>query len=318
MSWFRTATFHEQLRVMLQAGLPIAESVRQSGMTAGGFYAAQAPSWASALSNGQALSDVMCSAGCAPFDVALIQAGEKSGHLPELCADIASHYRHAISLRNLVIGRLIYPVFLIHIALIAAAFPPVFMQGKSALYLIAGPIGLWLLLSASWLVWHILPNGAKARIALGKGIGFVVWPLIASNICSVLRAALKAGMLAPDALELAAGACGNRVVGDRLRQAGGQVRHGQLADVTAALTVSGLPVLVLDLCRSGEKAGSLDDNLGQATSVMRESFRLRSEWLARVACGVIYGGAMILAVVVVISFWMGYLGMINDVMKDIE
>ena len=115
MKWTSTALFHEQLRVMLMAGLPIAEAVSQAGQTAGGWYAQQAEKWSGELGRGQSLSAMMTASGCRAFDVALVRAGENSGHLPELCADIAAHYRHAISLRNMAIGRLIYPLFLIYV-----------------------------------------------------------------------------------------------------------------------------------------------------------------------------------------------------------
>jgi len=317
MKWSSTALFHEQLRVMLMAGLPVADAVRQAGQTAGGWYVEQAGKWSSELGRGQSLSAMMTASGCRAFDIALVRAGENSGHLPELCADIAVHYRHAIGLRNMVIGRLLYPLFLIHVTLIAAAFLPVFMYGWSAWWLLFGLLIFWSALLISVMSWRITGSVTKARLALGWGIGSVVWPLLAANTCSVLRAGLSAGMLAPDALELSAGACGNTVLGERLSRAGRDLRQGQLGDVTAALKASGLPVLVIDLCRSGEKSGKLDDTLSHATTAMRESFRLRSEWLARIVCGAIYGAAMAAAVATVIGFWIGYMGLITQAMDDV-
>jgi general secretion pathway protein F len=318
MSWSQRASFHEQLRVMLQAGLPIGDAVRQAGLSAGGEYAAQAEAWSRKLGSGQSLSEIMAAADMPALDVALMRAGEKSGHLPELCSDISTHYRHAIRLRNMVISQLVYPVILVHVTLLAATIVLVFILNYPAWLIAAAPLGLWAVIGLLWLIWQWLPARTKAQLALSKGCGFVLWPLLAANTCSVLRAALSAGMLAPDALELSAGACGNHILGDRLRRAGADVRHGRLPDVTSALQTSGLPDLVIDLCRSGEKAGALDQNLGQATTVMRESFRMRSEWSARLACSFIYGGAMVGAVVVVVGFYMGYLGFINELMDDIE
>jgi general secretion pathway protein F len=317
MKWSQSAIFYEQLRVMLLAGLPIVDSVRHAGQTAGGWYAQQAEGWSAGLGRGQALSELMTTAHCQPFDIALVRAGENSGHLPELCADLAVHYRHAMSLRKMVISRLIYPAFLIHVTLFAAAFPPVFMFGWSAWWLIVGPMSLWCVLLIMMMSWRMTSSATKARLALGRGIGSVVWPLLAANTCSVLRAALSAGMLAPDALELSAGACGNAVLGQRLSGAGRALRQGQLSDVTSALTTCALPVMVIDLCRSGEKAGKLDDTLSQATVAMREQFRFRSEWLARIVCGSIYGAAMVAAAGIVIGFYMGYIGLINGVIDDL-
>ena len=316
MKWSSTALFHEQLRLMLMAGLPIADAVRQAGQTAGGWYAEQAGKWSTELGRGQSLSAMMTASGCRAIDIALVRAGENSGHLPELCADIALHYRHAISLRTMIIGRLIYPTFLIHMTLIAAAFLLVFMFGWSAWWSLYGLLIFWSLVLLLMIGWRTTGSATKARWALGWGIGAVVWPLLAANTCSVLRAGLSAGMLAPDALELSAGACGNAVLGERLTRASRELRQGQLGDVTAALNASGLPVLVIDLCRSGEKSGKLDDTLGHATTAMRETFRMRSEWLARIVCGTIYTAAMVGAAATVICFFIGYMGLITQAIDD--
>jgi type II secretory pathway component PulF len=317
MSWARAATFHEQLAVTLDAGLSISQAVQLAGSTAGGPLRAQGATWSSGCAGGKALAEQLAADGQPAFDVALVKAGEVSGRLPELCRELAAHYRHRIELRTLVIGRLVYPLVLIHVTLLALGIVLTFWSGWSPWVIIGLPLGLWLTGAAAWMAWGLLQPTARARLALTGPFAPLTLPLVAANTCSVLRAALSAGMLMPDALELSAGACGNQTLGGRLAEAGRDLRHNRLDSLAAALARCGLPPLVVDHITSGERSGSLDRTLGQAAALMRESFRLRAEWTARIACGIIYGAAMLGAVAVIFMFWSGYLSFISDVSKDL-
>ena len=317
MSWARTATFHEQLAVTLNAGLPIAQAVQLAGDTAGGDLRPQARRWGDACAAGHGLAGQLAAAHQPGFDVALIKAGETSGRLPEMCRDLAAHYRHRIELRTLVIGRLVYPVVLIHVALLALGIVLTFSSGWSPWVILALPVLLWLSASGAWLAFGLLGPDRRAQLALSGPFAPLTLPLVAANTCTVLRASLSAGMLMPDALELTAGACGNRVLGGRLAEAGRDLRHNRLDSLSAALARTGLPAIMVDHVTSGERSGKLDETLGQAAMLMRESFRLRAEWTARITCGLIYAGAMLAAVAVVFFFWLGYFGMINDIAKDL-
>lgn len=317
MSWARAATFHEQLAVTLDAGLPIAQAVQLAGSTAGGPMRAQGAGWSSGCAGGRTLAEQLETGGQPAFDVALVKAGEVSGRLPELCRELAAHYRHRIALRTLVIGRLVYPVVLIHATLLALGIVLTFSSGWSPWVILGLPLALWLTAAVGWFAWGLLQPTARARLALTGPFAPLTLPLVAANTCSVLRAALSAGMLMPDALELSAGACGNQVLGGRLTEAGRDLRHNRLDSLAAALERCGLPQLVVDHIASGERSGSLDRTLGQAGALMRESFRLRAEWTARITCGIIYGAAMLGAATVVFLFWSGYMGLISDVTKDL-
>lgn len=318
MSWARTATFHEQLAVTLNAGLPIAQAVEIAGSTAGGAFTAHGRSWSSGCAAGKGLAEQLAMDAQPSFDVALLTAGEKSGRLPELCRELAAHYRHRVALRNLVLGRLIYPVFLMHATLLTVGVILTFTCNWSPWTIIALPALLWVLVVSAWLALGLLGSATRARLALSGPFAPLTLPLVASNTATVLRASLAAGMLMPDALELTAGACGNQVLAERLRSAGNELRYNRLDSLAAALARVGLPTLVVQHVTSGEKSGKLDETLGQVATLMRESFRLRAEWTARVTCGIIYGVAIFAAAAVVILFWLGYTNLISEVMRETE
>ena len=317
MSRATAATFHEQLRTLLDAGMPIARSVELAGEAAGGVHRERAKTWATGCSAGLPLAQQMRASGEDELDVALIEAGELSGRLGEMCLEIAAQHRHVIALRAMAIARLVYPAVITHVALVAAAVPSVFMRGGSPWLLLAGPVGLWVLIGGGFMGAFLLGRDGWARVALVRGVRYLAWPWIAANACLALRAGLSAGMLAPRALELAADACGNRVIARRLNNAAKAVLSGGLPNVTAALRSVALPDEVVRLAEVGEHSGALDRELSRAAVLMRESFRLRSDWAARIACGTIYGVAMLLAALTVIMLYASYLGMATDIANQI-
>src|SRR5260221_9508608 len=143
MSWTSAATFYDQLRVLLSAGMPIVQALDLAAGVAASPHRELGRGWSAGCAGGAALAVQLAQSGEPPLAVAMVRAGEASGRLPELCGEIAGHCRHAIALRTLVIGRLIYPAGLLHVALVAAAVPAVAMRGGSPWLLLARPLGLW-------------------------------------------------------------------------------------------------------------------------------------------------------------------------------
>jgi general secretion pathway protein F len=319
MSWSRTALFFEQLRVLLHAGIPLSESVDQACAHAGGLYAQHAAHWTQHIMRGQPLSDAMAATATNQLSgmvIALVRAGEKSGRLPDMAQEIARYYRHFITLRQGIISRLIYPVLLLHGVLLTGSIILIFMFQWSAWILLCAPLCLWLSVACLYGVWRALSPRFTAACALRAPFASVTMPLFAAQICMMVKAALSAGMLIPDALALSADACSNLLLRERLHAMARGVRHGQVENLTSAFAQVGLPTLVVDLCRSGEKSGQLDTTLQQANSAMSAAFALRSEWAARIFTGTIYALAMGAVIVVVISFYLGYIGLLNSVMED--
>ncbi|HEX3131964.1 MAG TPA: type II secretion system F family protein [Planctomycetota bacterium] len=316
MSWAHTATFYEQLAVTLDAGLTVVQAVQLAGDTAGGPFRAHGVAWSTGCAAGRGMAEQLAQTRQPMFDIALVKAGETSGRLPELCRELAANYRHRIALRNLVVSRLIYPVLLIHVTLMTAGVVLAFLCGWGLWIILGLPLALWVLVGGCFAGFRLLGANRQAHLALIGPFAPLTLPLVGANTCTVLRAALSAGLMGPDALELTAGACGNRVLAAQLMEAARDLRHNRLDSITAALARARLPPIVIDHVKTGEFSGKLDQNLGQAAILMRESFRLRAEWTARVVCGLIYGGAMLAGAVLILFVVSGYVNMLGDVMKD--
>ena len=249
--------------------------------------------------------------------MALVRAGENSGRLPELCDRLAVHYEHLDKLLWNFIGKAIYPVILLHAALITPNVPAVFLGTKPAIALLYGPLALWTLIAIGVIVaYSIRKSGMLARIMLMPGPILFARPLLTAMTCEVVGAAFAAGMLAPDALEMAAGAIPNRVWTAKMRDIAEESRRGRINSVGQALATLGFANDHAQILTSAETAGRIDQALTQVATIAEEAFRLRTEWGVRILNGILYAIAVIVVAGVVIGGMSQYVQAINDASKD--
>lgn len=318
MSWQATARFYEQLRMLLHSGIGMQQAMGMLRDRVPRPYADWLPALSLAIDRGQPLSGQLQRFGERPLPIALIAAGERSGHLPEVCARIVDIYEQAIQVRRQCIVRSIYPVLLLHVAMIMPAVVMFFVKNSSPWWIAAGPGLFWGGLAALWAMHRIgLASGLSARIGTWPIIGGVVGAAVTANVALVLQASVSAGLGFAECLEMAATAAGNRVWRDRLKQAAYDLRHDRLDSFTAAVRQAGFPPDLTDLCSSGEVSGELDVALDRIARLQRERFSHRLQWAVRIFTGAIMAVAMLIAVIAIFSIAMTYLGMVNQVMSEI-
>lgn len=319
MGWKHTAGFFRQLAVLTRTGMPIGNSLRLAGETAGGAYRKLGLQWSNGCMAGADLASQLTAAGEPPLVCALVRAGESTGRLPELCARIADHFDQITALRSLAISRLIYPMMMLHVALIVPALPPIFLSDASPAWLLLGPGLLWAAIIAAVIIgriWH--ESGVLARIALLPGPNFLTQPFLVCNLSLVLAAAMSAGLKARVALELAADAVGNRVIAQRLRTAAQQVDTGVIPDLTSALRQVRMPDSLLAVVATGEQAGTVDRSLDQVAVASRENFQFRALWATKIFTGVIYGAIVLYVAGTIISMASGYVSTIKTMSQEQE
>lgn len=318
MSWRSAVAFYTQLGTLLRSGLVAAEAVAIAAPRSGAPYAGWADRLKEACAGGGALGEALAACGERPVASALVDAGERSGRLGELCDAIAGLYEHARQVRAQVAGRLCYPAVLLHLAL-AVPGVPVAVLGGSWWAVLLGPAALWAgLLAAAGLGWLAARLGLLEAAATRAPLRGLVRPLAAANACLVLHAAAAAGMLWPDALRLAAAGCGSRAWGRRLAAAGDDLGRGRLPTCAAALAAAGLPREVVAACETAERAGRLEETLARCAEQQRETFRARVDWTARLATGGVYALALLIAAgVVVFMFLRFYIAPIRELSQGL-
>src|SRR5439155_6146205 len=89
------------------------------------------------LGEGDSLAEALQKLGrwLPAFDVALLQAGEKSGRLPECFKLLANYYQERARLVRQVLSDLGYPLFLFHFAILIGPLPAFFQSENVLTYL---------------------------------------------------------------------------------------------------------------------------------------------------------------------------------------
>jgi type II secretory pathway component PulF len=254
------------------------------------------------------------------FDTALLEAGERSGRLPQCFKLLAQYYTERCQLARQVIHDLAYPLFLFHFAILIGPLPELFLTGNIVAYLtktlgifapLYGAVGLVLFASQgqhgeNWRAflerlsrWIPLLGGARRCLAL-------------SRLAAALEALINAGVPIIDAWELSASASGSPA----LRRAVVAWKPEVIAGTTPAEALRAtlvFPELFTNMYNTGEVSGQLDDSLLRLQRYYQEEgtrkLKIFSQWVPKI----IYFGIMLMIAYRVVSFYVGYYKNIGDI-----
>jgi type II secretory pathway component PulF len=303
-----SAAFYGQLATTLDSGLAIPRAVV---LAAGkGPYRQRAEAAAAACLGGASLAESLAEQGEHALAVALLRAGERSGHLAEHCRSLAAIYTHQQQLRQQLLSKLAYPAALVHLALLIPGLPGLVLGKHGIGTLLAPVLTLDLLLLAAYgaLRVGLLASNLPARAALLPVLRGITLPLVTSRLCMALGSCLKAGMLLHEALAISSPTCGNRVIADRINALSEAILRGESLDLTTAAQRAGLAHLVVSHIASAEAAGRLDHELPRLAVAERLRGEERLQWAIRVLTGTIYLGALLFAAWTVVNLWINTYG----------
>ena len=228
-----------------------------------------------------------------PIYRAVVDAGEKSGELPQLLARLADYLEAWQATRQKILQALLYPLLvstvalLVVIGLVTYVVPQivaVFKQSKQVLPLLTrGLILVSDILRGQWWWLLLLVIGAPlfARRTLNKDAALQLrWhrnllrvPLLgrhlrtldSARLASTLAIMVGSGVPLLTALETGKAVIANRVLRQAVDKAIGQVREG--SPLSRALAADQLfPPLLVHLIASGEASGTLGKMLERAAS----------------------------------------------------
>ncbi len=251
------------------------------------------------------------------FDIALIDAGERSGRLDACFRLLADYYNDQARITKQMISQLLYPVGLVHLAAIifiivlpfarsqfnasliqltakaALALAPLYLATAFIIYATQSRHGeKWRALIESVFRWIPLLGKARHFLALAR-------------LAAALEALISAGVNIIQAWDLAANASGSPA----LRRAVASMKPKVVAGQTPAEEVrkcSAFPVLFANLYASGEVSGKLDETLRRLYAHYQEEgshkLQMFAQWMPRL----IYGLVAALVAYNVIKFWTGY------------
>lgn len=293
------ALLSHQLARLLRAGLALDRALEILANLATDRRAAEAARQTLArVRDGAALAEAMAAQqGAFPEAyVSIVRAGEEGAALPAVLSRLAGFLTRAETNRQRVASALIYPMILIVVAALSVAlvltvvlpqFEPLFTEAgarlpQSARVLLAIGNGL----AAFW--WAILlvfagavlglrqalqlPRVASAcdRLVLALPIaGSLVRRFQIGRFARTLAVLLANGVAAPRALALSGAAITNRIIAAAVETVASRFMEGE--GLSGPLARSGeFPALAIQLIRTGEETGRLDELLNEVAETFEE------------------------------------------------
>lgn len=249
----------------------------------------------------------------------LIEACERGGRYVEGFKYLADYFALRAETRARLVRQLIYPLLLLHLCPLPLTLPLIFTQGFGAfvvayavpvlaLYaLLAGALvfGRWLSRRARTDAWL---DGLLNRLPL-----FGKWRRAEAlaRFCKVLEISLLTGQLPSQAVPLAASAADSGAVTAASRRIAAEIEAGHpLGPLLAG--ESAFPIELADGLSTAEMAGTLEKEAGRWAGYLHAEARQAADLVAQWAPRVLYALAVLVAIVVIVRFVLGYVAMIRD------
>ncbi len=278
-----------ELATVLEAGLPVVQALL---ITAESQHQARMQDVLEALSRevaaGGSLSDALRRHPkyFGGLHVSLVAAGERSGRLSELLASLASWLERREKIRKKVSSSLSYPLAVLGIAVVVVGLMLIYVvpefermfsgYGAELPPLTRLVVGLSESLRNDGLAWLGALAGAAGALGWARSrlpaardledrvklrlpmLGSLFARAALARFMRTLATLLEAGLPAIEALDGAAGACGNRIYEAAIRQVRDDVATGQ--GLRRAMSyVEALPPTLVQMIGVGEETGRLSE-----------------------------------------------------------
>jgi type II secretory pathway component PulF len=243
-----------------------------------------------------------------------------SGRLDACFKLLAMHYEERARMVKQTISDLLYPVFTLHVAIVVFPFTEVVRTGDITHFVLTV---LGMLVPMYALVFFLIfacqgRHGERWRAILENVfrpvpvLGTARHELALARLSAALEALLNAGVPIIGAWELAATASGSPA----LRR----VVHSWRPRLDQGSTPSDLvsespqfPTVFRNLYHTGEISGQLDETLKRMHAMYLEEGVRRMRLVSRWGPQIVYFAVAIYVAFKVITFYMGYFQMINDI-----
>jgi type IV pilus assembly protein PilC len=299
--------FNQQFVALIRAGLPILKSLDLlKDRISNPLLRQHISDVRDRVFSGALLSEAIRAQGIFPtVYTASVFAGERSGNLVEVITRFVQYQKTILSVRKRFLNSLIYPSFLIVLAVGMIAVILTYVIPKFAeLYADLNtplPVTTRVLIAVSGTIREnlvlIVPGLLGVIVALKiwtssrRGMHWLdelklkvpvighLWTMFSmAQLARTLATLLQGGIPLVPALESAREASGNRVIAESISSAITQVREGR--PVSDSLQLTGhFPELALEMIRVGEQTGSLPDMLNHVADFYDEDVNIRSTTL---------------------------------------
>ena len=272
------AVFFRQLSTMINSGLPVGRAVKTSseiGMQKLGSEIARQVDHGSKLSEAMARYPYHFTA----HEIALVKAGEVSGQLDRQLNELATSAELDWQLSRNISSKLVYPVIVAHSVVL---LPPLFLLVKDGIQAyLSAVLGIllpvYLVVATFALTYRMFRQHGGPRRVIDGIISSL--PIIGApakygariRFLHTLSNLVDAGFLPSQAVPLAAEACNNYWLRDRVMSAWNAA--GREVAISEVMRQSaGFSSFELGLVLSGEEAGSFAQSLKKASESLRPEY----------------------------------------------
>jgi type IV pilus assembly protein PilC len=296
--------FNQQFVALIRAGLPILKSLDLlKDRITNPLLRQHINDVRDRVFSGALLSEAMRAQGVFPtVYTASVYAGERSGNLVEVINRFVQYEKTVLTVRKRFLNSLIYPTFLIVLAIVMIAVILTYVIPKfgelyadlntplpvTTRFLIATSntirsnlVIVVPLLVGSLIILKLWTGSRRGmqwidELKLSAPVLGNLWTMFSmAQLSRTLSTLLQGGIPLVAALETARDASGNRVIGESIRGAIVQVREGR--PLSDSLEKMGhFPDLALEMIRVGEQTGSLPDMLNHVADFYDEDVNIRS------------------------------------------
>ncbi len=211
------------------------------------------------------------------FDRALIDAGEKSGRLPEIFQSLADWYRLKTRMMLIIKSGLTRPVLSLTAAAFIMPFPLIMTSVSKYLVYVISLLALFFVPPVLLVIaYNKIPEHGSLRALPEKTLlkipvaGKAMWNLTLGRYCFGFRMLFESGLPIEKCARVATDLCGNSVIADML--AGGEESAQQGNPVSSGFSRE-LPFDFLSIWRVGEESG----RLGETLKKLQENFLTNAE-----------------------------------------
>ncbi len=320
----RRAELYHQLGQLSVAGLPITNALEQlQRHPPSPAFREPLRLMLQEINAGRTFSEAMAGSGrwVSPFDLALVEAGERSGRLDTTFRTLADLYTERARLTKQMLGELAYPVFLLHFAVLIFAFVRYVGTWKiqSGLVVIAGVLIPIYALVVVFVYVSQSRHGEAWRSLYEKLLHGV--PILGSGrrelalarLALALEALINAGVSIIEAWELAATVSGSAALRRTVHRFLPAVRAGQTP--SEAVTACGMfPDLFANQYHAGEVSGKLDETLRRLHRYYQEEGSRKIHAVAQWTPRLIYLVIALSIAYFIINFWMKHFQNIGNVL----
>lgn len=314
--------FFRQLSTMLEAGINPAQTLETIGrQTQSGQLREILGEAKTMVTSGHPMSAAFqrYPEVFSPLMMSLVRAGERGGFLPEAASNLSEYIREEIELRNLIKRETAYPKMVI------AASIFIILGTNAILGMIApkaGGLSSPLTTPANWLCLGPLLLGIFIFVKFGlrnqqvqrnwqmflqslPGFGGMVHGFAMAKFGRAFGALYKGGVPLPEAVTLAADSCGSEYTREKIYPAAQQLQNGE--GITDAFASTGaFSAIVLDMTRTGEMTGNLDQMLIKVAEYYEDEGKTKAKQWATFFGVFVFLCVAVYVGFIVVTFFMGY------------